>query len=208
MSVLRFEPGEAARALPRNEQGYFAKYGVTFQDVLPDDLELLRRWRNEPAIREAMVFQEEITEAMQAVWYASLDPAKDLYSVLLFRGERIGLTQLRHIDRARRTAEGGIAIWQPQHQNGLLPYRVAIAGMDWDFLESGFESLTVTVRKTNSRARRFVRSLGYHLEDPDPAGEILRGRVDAESYFRAVEPYREIVLAEMRELGEPIPRGF
>lgn len=206
--MARFQPSDAARVLPRDEVGWYKKYGVTFRDVYPDDLELLRTWRNATAIREAMVFQQEITEAMQSAWYAAIDPARDRYSVLLFRGERIGLTQLRHIDSESHSAEGGITIWRPEHQNGVLPYRVAIAGMDWDFLERGLAQLTVTVRKSNSRARRFVRSLGYQLEDPDPAGEILLGRVNAERYFQNAEPYRDVVLAEMRELGEPIPRGF
>jgi len=207
MTAVRYEPGEDARALPRDEVGWYKKYGVTFRDVGPEDLELLRQWRNDPSIRGAMVVQDEITEAMQAAWYAALDRAKDCYSVLLFRGERIGLTQLRHIDRVKRTAEAGITIWRPEHQNGVLAYRIAIAGMDWDFLEAGFDSLTISVRKTNSRARRFVRSLGYRLEDPDPSGDILRGWIDAESYFRSVEPLRAVVLAEMTELGEPIPQG-
>jgi len=195
------------RSLPRDEVGWYKKYGVTFRDVYPGDLDLLRQWRNHPDIRRAMVFQAEITEEMQRDWYASTDPARDRYSIVHFRNDAIGLTQLRHIDTERRSAEGGIVIWRPEHQNGLLPYRVAIAGMDWDFLERGFTRLTATVLKSNSRARRFVRSLGYVLRDPDPAGEVLLGEVDPERYFRAAASLRRVIEAEMTELAEPFPIG-
>ena len=196
------------RLLPRDHVGWFKKYGVTFRDVARDDLELLRTWRNHPDIRRHMVFREEITPEMQRKWFESIDPARDRYSVVMYRGEAVGVTQLRNIDAQHHTAEGGITLWRPEHQNGLLSYRISIAGMDWDFLELGIERLDVTVMKDNARARRFVRSLGYRLSDPQSEGEILRGSVDPESYFRAVRHWRDVVHTEMRQHAEPIPEGL
>jgi RimJ/RimL family protein N-acetyltransferase len=181
------------RALPRDEVGWFSKYGVTFKDVGPTDLELLRTWRNHPEIRRFMVFRDEITPEMQQRWYASIDPERESYSILFVAGEAIGLTQLRHIDARSRSAEGGIIMFRAEHQNGVLPYRAAIAGMDWNFLQRKLERLDVTVLKSNQRARRFVRSLGYVLEDPDPAGDVLKGSVTSERFFRAAAQWRPII---------------
>ncbi len=207
MSDWRSSLDEVERALPRDPVGWYKKYGVTFRDVYREDLDTLRQWRNHPEIRRFMVFRGEITSEMQQHWFESIDFARERYSILLFRDEPVGLTQLRHIDAQTRSAEGGITIWRPEHQNSLLSYRISIAGMDWDFLELGFEQLDVTVLKSNARARRFVRSLGYRLHDPNPEGEVLRGSVDAATYFATVKTWRTIVHEEMRKIGEPFPVG-
>lgn len=191
------------RTLPRDPVGWYKKYGVTFCDVTLADLETLRGWRNHPDVRRFMVFRDEITPEMQRKWFDSIDPARERYSILVFRGEQVGLTQLRHIDAQTRSAEGGITLWRPEHQNGLLSYRISLAGMDWDFLQFGFERLDVTVLKSNVRARRFVRSLGYRFADAQSDSDILRGSVDPTSYFAAVKRWRVVVGAEMSELGEP-----
>ena len=181
------------RELPRHPDRWYRKYGITFVDPYAPDLEFLRAWRNHPDIRRWMVMRDEITPEMQDAWFRSINWGTEAYSMVWNHEERIGLTQLRHIDKQNRSAEGGIIIFKPEHQNGLLPYRVALAGMDWNFLGQKLDLLTVTVLKTNSRARRLVRSLGYVLHDPDPAGETLRGEVTGEQYFRAAAKWRAIV---------------
>ena len=176
----------------------YHKYGITFVDLTdgPEDLELLRRWRNHPEIQRWMVFREEITPEMQAAWFAALDTTREVYSIVWNRTEQIGLTQLRNIDPIERSGEGGIILFKPEFQNGLYAHRAALAGMDWNFLHRGLETLHVTVRKINSRARRLVKSLGYVLHDPDPAGDVLRGTVTREQYFEAAAKWRPIVRAE------------
>jgi UDP-4-amino-4,6-dideoxy-N-acetyl-beta-L-altrosamine N-acetyltransferase len=184
------------RALPRDAVGWYEKYDVKFVDLFPFDLEELRRWRNHPDIQRHMVFRDQITWEMQERWFYGFDRAREQYSMIVHRGQRIGLTQLRHIDQAARTAEGGIIIFRPEHQNGLIPYRAAIAGLDWDFLSRGLVAVHSTVLKSNERARRFVRSLGFELVDPDPRGEILRGTLTPERYFPSARKWRAVLLAD------------
>lgn len=194
------------RSLPHPDPGHYRKYGITFVDLQPGDLELVRQWRNHPDIRRFMVFQDEITPEMQERWYRSLDPHRMVFSVVVFRGEKIGLTHLKNIDSQRLSGEGGIAIWRPEHQNGLLSYRIAIAGLDYNFLQRGLKSVEVTVLSSNSRARRFVRSLGYSLS-PVGDGEIQKGYLDPSVYFPTVRPWRELIRQEMVASGEPFPAG-
>jgi UDP-4-amino-4,6-dideoxy-N-acetyl-beta-L-altrosamine N-acetyltransferase len=196
------------RALPRHPLGYYRKYGITFIELSdsPHDYQLLRTWRNHPEIRQWMVFRDEITSEMQESWFRALDPKRESYSIIWNRTERIGLTQLRHIDAETRSAEGGIILFKPEFQNGLYAHRAALAGMDWNFVSRGLETLRVTVLKVNSRARRLVRSLGYVLRDPDPDGATLVGEVTAEQYFRAAEKWRAIVRAESEAEGESTER--
>ncbi len=184
------------RALPRHPDGWYRKYGITFVPLYPIHLEFLREWRNHPEIQQWMLYREEITPEMQQRWYDSIDPAKDSYSIIWNRHEQIGLTQLRNIDAAAGSGEGGIIIFKPEHQNHMLSHRAAVAGMDWNFLERKMKTLTVTILKKNVRARRLVRSLGYVLHDPDPEGDIVRGEVTAAAYFRAASQWRAMLHAE------------
>jgi UDP-4-amino-4,6-dideoxy-N-acetyl-beta-L-altrosamine N-acetyltransferase len=188
---------EEEASLPRDEVGWYEKYGIKLKDLYPDDLEFLRTWRNHPDIQRFMIFREEITKEMQERWYRSIDPAREIYTMLVCEGERIGLTQLRHIDREKRSGEGGLIIFRPEHQNGLIGFRAALAGMDWNFLQLKLETVWIRVLKSNLRAKRFVRTLGFVLEDRDPEGALLHGVVDAERYFHAVRELRELIRASI-----------
>jgi RimJ/RimL family protein N-acetyltransferase len=189
------------RALPNDEHGCYCKYDITFVELREEHLELLRHWRNHPDITRFMVFRDQITPEMQAQWFRELEPLREVYTIIYFRGEAVGMTQLRHMDYEGHTAEGGIIIFRPEHQNGLIPYRAAIAGMDSDFLHRGMETLYATVTKTNPRAQRFARSLGYAFSDPDPNGEILRGQVTVEDYFHVAKKWRAV-------LNQDAARGY
>lgn len=184
------------RALPVDADGHYEKYGIKFVELRVQDLELLRTWRNHPDIQRFMVFREEITPAMQAEWYRAIDWGLEVYTIIYFRGVAVGMTQLKRIDYPGKTAEGGIIIFRPEHQNGLIPYRAAIGGMDSDFLHRGLETITATIRKSNTRAQRFARSLGYTFDDPDPAGDVLRGRVIVDEYFRRAKKWRAVLDAD------------
>jgi len=188
------------RALPVDANGCYEKYGIKFHELSQDHLEVLRHWRNHPDIQQFMVFREEISPEMQQQWFRDIARKRELhlesYAMLEYRGEIVGMTQLKKIDYPYRRAEGGIIIFRPEHQNGLIPYRVAIGGMDSDFLHRGLETMTATIRKMNSRARRFTKSLGYELVDPDPAGDILLGTVRVVDYFRAAKKFRPLLASD------------
>ncbi len=183
------------RALPTDETGCYEKYGIKFHELRFEHLEELRRWRNHPDIQRFMVYQDEITPEMQVKWFEAMTEL-DCFTMLEFRGRIVGMTQLKRIDYPYRRAEGGIIIFRPEHQSGLIPYRAALAGLDSDFLHRGLENVYATIRKTNSRARRFARSLGYVLTDPDPNGELLTANVRIDDYFRAARKWRAVLLAD------------
>ncbi len=181
------------RALPVDETGCYEKYGIKFHELRRDHLEELRAWRNHPDIQRFMVFQDEITPAMQETWFESLGEL-ECFTMIEFRGQLVGMTQLKRIDYPNRHAEGGIIIFRPEHRTGLIPYRAAIGGMDSDFLHRGLETMYAVIRKSNSPARRFARSLGYVFEEID--GELMRASVGVQDYFRAAKKWRAVLDAD------------
>src|SRR4051812_30685 len=72
------------------------------------DCELVRGWRNDPAISRYMEFREHITAEMQRQWFGRINNDRNYYFVIEANGERLGVINLKDIDRDRRTGEAGV----------------------------------------------------------------------------------------------------
>lgn len=174
----------------------WTRYGVTLTRLAPGDLELLRRHRNSPEIQRYMVYREHIDEAAQRRWFASIDNRHNFYSVIWVDGEAVGVSHTKNVDYETMSGEGGMMIWSAAHQNGMVPFRAALAGSDWMFDALGMRCIWGRVLKTNTRALRYNRGLGYVFDPEDPASETVIGRLTPESYDRATAALRRVLAAE------------
>jgi len=169
-------------------------FGISLERLTRDDLELVRRWRNDPEIRRYMFFREPITLEMQEAWFETIDNPYNHYKLIVCGGEKIGLSHIKNCDYERKCGEGGIFIWEPAYRNSIFAYRVSIVGTDWGFYTLGLETITGRVRKDNRRAIRFNLGLG-HVFDPEvPGSEALTCRLTRKAY----EAKRPFLLAAVR----------
>jgi UDP-4-amino-4,6-dideoxy-N-acetyl-beta-L-altrosamine N-acetyltransferase len=166
-------------------------YGVVLDRLTERDLEMVRSWRNSPEISRFMVYQEHITPEMQAKWFASLDPERDLHFVIRYQGVPSGLCDLKRINRTDRTCVGGIFM-APRYWNTDVPLRATFCSSDFAFFEDGLEAILSTVLKTNKRAVRFNLGLGYHIVNPDDEVALTYDiRLEKADYDRATRRLRE-----------------
>lgn len=157
-------------------------FGISLERLSRADLELVRRWRNDPEISRYMFFREHITREMQEAWFETIDNPYNHYFLIVCGGERIGLSHVKNCDYERKCGEGGIFIWAPAHRNSICAYRVVIVGTDWCFDTLGLETITGRVRKDNRRAIRFNLGLGS-VFDPEVSGsEVLTCRLTRKAY--------------------------
>jgi RimJ/RimL family protein N-acetyltransferase len=143
-----------------------------------------------------MVFRDYITEEMQQRWFASINNRFNFYSVIHYAGEAIGLSHTKNVDWDAMSGEGGMMIWSKPHQNSVVPFRAALAGTDWMFGEFGLRTIIGRVLKTNKRALRYDRALGYVFEPDDPNSQTLVGRLTPESYERATAALRRVLTCQ------------
>ncbi|MGA8810387.1 MAG: GNAT family N-acetyltransferase [Thermoanaerobaculia bacterium] len=166
-------------------------YGVVLDRLTERDLEMVRNWRNAPEISRFMVYREHITPEMQANWFASLDPERDLHFVIRYQGVPSGLCDLKKINVAERTCVGGIFM-APEFWNTDVPLRATFCSSDFAFFECGIEAMLSSVLKTNARAIRFNLALGYRIlnaeGDDAPTYAI---RLEKADYDRATRRLRE-----------------
>jgi len=174
----------------------YAGYGVTLTRLAESDIELVRTFRNSPEIRDYMVYREYITEEMQRRWFASINNRNNFYSVIHYEGQPIGLSHTKNVDWTTMTGEGGMLIWSKAHQNSNVPFLAALLGTDWMFNQLGMNAIIGRVLKTNRRAIRYDRALGYVFEPPDPNSDVLIGKLTPESYERATAAIRVVLTRE------------
>lgn len=170
-------------------------YGVTLTRLAAGDLEMLRQHRNSPEIRDYMVYRDYISEEMQQRWFASINNRHNFYSVIWFEGEAVGVSHTKNVDWSTMSGEGGMMVWSKRHQNSQLPFLAALLGTDWMFNALGMNEIVGRVLKTNKRAIRYDRALGY--EFTDGGGEVLIGRITPQSYQRATDGIRQVLTREL-----------
>lgn len=166
------------------------KYGVVLDRLTEDDIEMVRQWRNSPAIAQFMVYRDHITPEMQSKWFASLDPERDLHFIVRHGGDACGLADIKSIDWDQRTFVGGVFLI-PKYWDTDLGMRVAYAINDFAFFDLDLNFGLGRVLRTNERALRFNLSLGYRiLNAGDGDSMVYEMRLDKQEYDRATQRLR------------------
>lgn len=146
------------------EQIVISKYGVTLRQLTHDKIEMVRLWRNDPKIQQYMEYREEITPEMQERWFQKMScSGNDLYFIIEFENEEIGLINVKDMDPEKTEGESGVFIYEDKFLNRDISYRAHIAFFDFLFNEMSLKGLRAHVLEDNIRAIRFVQFLGYEL---------------------------------------------
>jgi RimJ/RimL family protein N-acetyltransferase len=136
------------------------KYDVVLQRLTEDKIEMVRNWRNDPKISQFMEFRQEITSEMQKKWFRSIDNERNLYYIIVYKGEEIGLINIKDIDEHSLSGEGGIFIYSDKYLNTDVSYRAHLCLFDYYFEELGYNELRSHILSSNKRAIRFAEFLG------------------------------------------------
>lgn len=159
---------------------YASKNKYRFNRLKEDDLELVRQWRNHPSITKHMVYREHITAEMQQEWFKSINNNNNLYFIIEYKGKKIGLINGKDIDWEERTMESGIFIWDKYYRKTHVPTIVTML-----FAEMGvtiFEiNPTATILKSNERALKYNKMLGFKVTEDDPDKEYVRLALEKDS---------------------------
>ena len=157
-------------------------FGITLERLVPADLELVRKWRNDPKVADFMIFRDYISEDDQKRWHEKVENPRNHYSVIVYEGKKVGLSHIKNIDEVRNTGEGGMFIYPEELRNSIVSWRAAVVGSDWCFRDWGLEEITGRVLKANRRAIRFNLGLGHVFDPADPNLDYLTCRLTKKAY--------------------------
>ncbi|WP_291321196.1 GNAT family N-acetyltransferase [Desulfonatronospira sp.] len=168
-------------------------YGVTLEPVKHSDIEMVRNWRNDPNVAGFMHFRDHITREMQEKWFQSINSPSNAYFIIFIDNRPVGMTELKKIDHAQKTAEGGIFFHDSTLRHSIYPYAVILLRNRFGFNDLKLNSLYAHILDDNHRAIRFNRSLGYipteQCEEPGKRLYILT----RDRFFESVAKYRNIL---------------
>ena len=91
------------------------KGDYVFRRLTREDIELVRNWRNSELISQYMEYKEYITPEMQLKWFRSIDNFFNLYFIIEYKGQKIGVINGKDIDWEERSMETGVFIGEKKY---------------------------------------------------------------------------------------------
>ncbi|WP_394200657.1 GNAT family N-acetyltransferase [Shewanella waksmanii] len=157
----------------------FESAGISLREVESGDLELLRQWRNDPAIRNHMCDTTLIDESQQARWFQNIKMQNaDVHFVAEYRNSPIGYINLKA--RPEGEYESGLYVGNEKYRGSFLSFFIAIAQLDYAFSVLKAKGVFAQVKKTNTAALRFNFKLGY--QESDSYQDYINMRLTPSSY--------------------------
>jgi RimJ/RimL family protein N-acetyltransferase len=165
-------------------------YGIELNRLDRDSIEMLRKWRNDRHIREAMFYRKEISPEQQEKWYSSINNEFNFYWIICHQGKLLGMINTSHISFHGGIAYSGLFIHDPEWQSTQIPVLASLAMLDFNFQLLKLRKVLAKVRSDNPVAMRYNKSLGFETEGEIDGGFVLG--LTKEKYFDTASELREI----------------
>lgn len=159
------------------------RYGITLSRLTEDRIETVRKWRNEPSIRNFMEFREYITPQMQLKWFRSLVPLNDFYFIIEYHNEPVGLIHTAHIDWEKKTGDAGLFIRKDELLGTHVPVLASLSMVDFFFSFCNLETITAKVMEENQVAIKYNMSLGFKPTEIVTGEHFRRYVLTRDDYF-------------------------
>ena len=157
------------------------QYGVKLKRLEFDDIELVRKWRNQEYVSKNMEYKKKISIEEQVKWFNSINNLWNYYFIIEYNGNKIGVVNVKDVDFDAGFGEGGIFIGVLNKETQLAASFSSLCILNFSFklLDLTTKSL-IKVNKKNKQAIEYNRILGYKL---------LESRGDFDLYELRKEDY-------------------
>lgn len=169
-------------------------YQVTLRDIAREDLEMIRRWRNDPDTRQHMLSQETISPEQQNAWFGrlQLDPCQHHW-LILYRDKPIGVAYIKTVDDGETLeqptrVEPALYIADLDYRGNILAFAPTLLVNDYCFGQLGAKELQATVKVSNEAALRYNEKLGYRKIERQ--AELVRIALCPEDYEVSAAPIK------------------
>ncbi len=138
------------------------QFDVELRRLQLEDIELVRKWRNEAHVAQQMIYREYITTEMQLKWFDSINNQYNYYFLILFKGNKVGLINAKDYDLERGFGEGGIFIGDKAYEDSFAAVFASLCLLNFVFyLLPHISKSRIRVLKTNVRAIQYNKLMGY-----------------------------------------------
>lgn len=138
------------------------QFDVELRRLQLEDIELVRKWRNEAHVAQQMIYGEYITTEMQLKWFDTINNQYNYYFLILFKGNKVGLINAKDYDLERGFGEGGIFIGDKAYEDSFAAVFASLCLLNFVFyLLPHISKSRIRVLKTNVRAIQYNKLMGY-----------------------------------------------
>lgn len=176
-------------------------YQVELRTVESADLDMLREWRNDPAVSQHMLSQEQITQEQQQAWFNKIqrDPSQQHF-IIIYKKQPIGSANVKSRGigmplEAAAAIEPGLYIADERYRNNVLAFAPTLLLNDYCFETLGAEKLLAVVKRTNSAALNYNEKLGYKIESK---GELVEISLIFEDYQSQTKQIKALLSRQNR----------
>jgi UDP-4-amino-4,6-dideoxy-N-acetyl-beta-L-altrosamine N-acetyltransferase len=156
----------------------------------PEDIELVRQWRNSPEINRYMEYRGYITFEQQKEWYQSINNDTNLYFIIEHEYKKIGLINAKDINWEERSCESGVFYWDEEVYNTPVPIMVSMI-LSETFVEIFEMKVYARILKSNKRAIRYNGFMGFKLCDGQEDVENQLYYLNRENYLKKADKVRK-----------------
>lgn len=171
----------------------YSSLGITFHLLKEKDIELVRQWRNDPVVVQNYEYREYITPEMQKAWFQTVNNINNLYTIVEYKGEKLGVINLKNIDWETQDCEGGIFFPDVKNHQTPLPAVISYITTELIFTVFDWSVMKAHVLKENKSVQAFVKMLGY---EKLPGQEDINNqafRITRESFAKKAVRLRKAV---------------
>lgn len=165
-------------------------YNVTLRGIFKEDLEILRHWRNDPAIRLNMINQDIISAEQQKKWFAGLNETSQVHYIVEYKDQPVGYANFKPANN-KQSGQTGLYIGEQKYRGTALAFCLALALLDHIFLQLKIHYLTADVLSHNSAALRFNEQLGYVLVQKN--NHLLTMQLTLDNYVKAKNELSKLI---------------
>lgn len=159
------------------------KGDIRFIRLREEDIDIVRKWRNSKEIAQFMEFRDFISEEMQQEWFESVDSIYNLYFIIEYKGEKVGLINGKNVNWEEMSMEAGVFYWKKELYNSEVPIIATLIFGDLGVISSGLTTYAHILRD-NHRAVRFNKMIGFELCEGQDYVENQLYKMTNESYIK------------------------
>lgn len=131
----------------------------------PDDLELVRAWRNSPAVAQYMYTADPISAEQQQSWYARISQDATVQYWLIYHQDRpVGVANLYAISQRNRSAYWAFYLGEENLHGSGIGAKVELAVLEYVFEELKLNKLSCEVFVTNEKVVAMHEKFGFRRE--------------------------------------------
>lgn len=149
------------------------KYGISLVRLKKEHIEFVRQKRNLSFIQDKMLYKKKISRWQQKWWFRSINNKHNLYFLIQYNHQFIGLINGKDVDYEKRTCEGGVFIWNTEFWDTHIPAAASLILNDFNFMIANFKINYAKVLKDNHNAVQYNLVQGYKVIEEQKNGALL-----------------------------------